>query len=119
MKKTGFGGLFEPSGGDKSQIADFCISTRIPVKNDRGFPAIFTTRTFGHRKFLKSPKIPEFRNSSLKLYNTYGFKQEFRNFRILQSFFFSETPKFWVFNVGGARDEVERQPFGGATALEE
>ena len=70
---------------------------RIPVKNDRGFPAIFTTRTFGHRKFLKSPKIPEFRNSSLKLYNTYGFKQEFRNSGILElykvSFFKKENSK--------------------------
>ena len=28
--------------------------------------------------------------------------------------FFSQTSKFWVFYIGGARDGVEQRPFGGA-----
>ena len=61
-KKNGFRRLFEPSGGDKSQVADFCTVRRIPLGNDRGFLRILTTRTFGHRKVLK---IPKFRNSGI------------------------------------------------------
>ena len=30
---------------------------------------------------------------------------------------FSQTPKFWVFFNGGARDEVERRSFGGVGRL--
>ena len=61
-QKIGFRRLFEPSGGDKSQVADFCAVPRIPLRNDRGCLRILTTRTFGHRKVLK---IPKFRNSGI------------------------------------------------------
>ena len=72
--------------GTKVKLRIFRNRWCFAVKMTAGF------HTFWTRSFLIS-KIPKFQNSCLKGYSTYGFKQEFRNFGILEFYQVSFSKK--------------------------